>query len=215
MKLYSGPLSLFSAKVRIALAEKQIPYERIDVPFSKRNGYEPKHPEVLRINPKAQVPILIDGDLEICDSTLILEYLEEHTPTPPLYPRDLRQRTACRQIEAAADEIFFPNLLVQIQEVFYKPDGVGRDEARVATARSALREQYADLDRRLAGRTFFFDEFTVADIAYCLDLVFASNFGLAPDGHEHLQAWFARVTSRPSVAADLQEMTSWMAANTE
>jgi hypothetical protein len=57
MKLYSGPLSLFTAKVRIALDEKGVAYEKVDVPFSRTKGYEPKHPDVLAINPKGQVPV--------------------------------------------------------------------------------------------------------------------------------------------------------------
>ena len=85
MKLLSGPLSPFTEKVRIALAEKNIACECIDVPFGPA-GYEPRHPEVVRINPKGQVPVLIDGDVEIYDSTVILEYLEEQHPDPPLFP---------------------------------------------------------------------------------------------------------------------------------
>jgi glutathione S-transferase len=77
MLLYSGPLSLFSRKVEIALGEKGLKFERIMVPFTQERGYQPKHPEVLRINPKAQVPVLIDDNLELYDSTLIFEYLED------------------------------------------------------------------------------------------------------------------------------------------
>lgn len=213
MKLYSGPLSLFTAKVRIALAEKSIPYELVAVPFSKRDGYQPKHPDVVRINPKAQVPVVVDGDLEIFDSTLILEYLEDCYPEPPLYPRDLRDKARCRQVEAAADEIFFPHILVLIQEVFYKPDERSRDTTKLATAQAALRQQLAELDRRLVGRTYFFDDFSVADIGYFLDLVFAGNFGIGPTGEANVQRWFANVAARPSVAAELQAFSEWMATH--
>ena len=71
MKLYSGPLSLFTGKVRIALDEKGLEYDIVSVPFS-RAGYQPKHPDVLAINPKAQVPVLVDGPVELYDSTVIL-----------------------------------------------------------------------------------------------------------------------------------------------
>ena len=54
MKLYSGPLSLFTGKVRIALDEKGLECDIVSVPFG-RAGYQPKHPDVLAINPKAQV----------------------------------------------------------------------------------------------------------------------------------------------------------------
>src|SRR5262245_20044105 len=72
MILYSGPMSLFTGKVRIALGEKGLAYELVSVPFS-RAGYEPKHPKVVELNPKRQVPVLVDGDLAIYDSTIILE----------------------------------------------------------------------------------------------------------------------------------------------
>src|SRR5262245_53825112 len=135
MQLYSGPLSLFTAKVRIALAEKGLPYELISVPFSRANGYSPKLPEMLAINPKGQVPVLIDDDVKVYDSTLILEYLEERYPEPPLYPRDLKPRVRCRQLEAAADEILFPQVWELIAEVFYKPDPAARDHGRIEQAR--------------------------------------------------------------------------------
>ena len=63
MRLFSGPLSMFGAKTEIAALEKGLDFELVMVPFEEK--YEPKHPEVLRINPKQQVPILIHGDLEI------------------------------------------------------------------------------------------------------------------------------------------------------
>ena len=58
MLLYSGPLSLFSRKVEIVLAEKNLAFERVLVPFSQTKGYAPKHPAVLAANPKGQVPVL-------------------------------------------------------------------------------------------------------------------------------------------------------------
>src|SRR5438876_3650833 len=115
MKLYSGPLSLFTGKVRIALDEKGLAYERIDVPFSRARGYTPKHPDVVALNPKAQVPVLVDGELVLYDSTLILEYLEERYPAASLYPADSIGRARCRQAEAASDEILFPHVWTLIR----------------------------------------------------------------------------------------------------
>ena len=88
MKLYSGPLSMFGAKAEIAAHEKGVPFDLEMVAFSQAAGYSPKHPEVLRINPKRQVPVLIDDGVEIFDSTQIFEYLEDVAPQPPLWPGD-------------------------------------------------------------------------------------------------------------------------------
>ena len=83
MKLYSGPLSLFTAKVRIALEEKGLAYEQVERPLEPRARYEPHHPDVVALNPKAQVPVLVDGDVVVYDSTQIFEYLEDRYPSRP------------------------------------------------------------------------------------------------------------------------------------
>src|SRR5712671_6086889 len=105
MKLYCGPLSLFSRKVEIALHEKGLPYEREMVAFTQAKGYSPKHPAVVAGNPKAQVPVLVDGDLTLFDSTLIFEYLEDTRPKPALWPADPKMRARARLVELTADEI--------------------------------------------------------------------------------------------------------------
>jgi len=108
MKLYSGPLSMFGAKAEIAAHEKAIAFELVMVPFEMATLYSPKHPEVLRINPKRQVPVLVDGDLEIFDSTQIFEYFETIRPEPALWPADPRARASARLIEHKSDEVYFP-----------------------------------------------------------------------------------------------------------
>lgn len=211
MKLYSGPLSLFTAKVRVALAEKGLAYERIDVPFSRQSGYSPKLPEMLALNPKGQVPVLVDGDLSLYDSTIICEYLEDRYPRPPLYPADVAERARCRQAEAAADEILFPHVYALITEVFYKPEGE-RDAERIAAAHQAIAELYRQLDGRLAGREHLFGAFTVADIAYVLTITFAAGLGAAPPATlPHLAAWMERVTARPALRAEIGGMSAAMA----
>jgi len=94
--LYSGPLSMFGAKVQIALLEKGVGFDLVMVPFDFATLYTPKHPEVLRINPKKQVPVLVHGELELFDSTQIFEYLEDAFPQPPLWPREVRARARAR-----------------------------------------------------------------------------------------------------------------------
>src|SRR5262245_26067891 len=111
MKLYSGPLSMFGAKAEIALREKGIDLELVMVPFEMKTLYQPKHPEVVRINPKRQVPVLVDGDLEIFDSTQIFEYLEGARPQPALWPADPRARARARLLEHKSDEVYFPHVV--------------------------------------------------------------------------------------------------------
>lgn len=212
MKLYSGPVSLFSRKVEIALAEKGLAFEREMVPFTQATGYRPKHPAVLAANPKGQVPVLVDGDLTLFDSTVILEYLEDAYPAPPLYPRDPKDRARCRLAELYADEI----LLQPIRALMYRTEPPSPDPARQAERRAAaeraeaiIRTHYAELEARLAGRDHICATFSVADIAMFMTMLFAQRLnGPRLDRHPALAAWYTRVGSRPSVAGVVAEIAA-------
>ena len=92
MKLYSGPLSMFGAKAEIAAHEKGLAFELVMVPFEMKTLYQPKHPEVLRINPKRQVPVLIDGDLEIFEFDADLRVLRDRSSPSPRCGRPIPRR---------------------------------------------------------------------------------------------------------------------------
>lgn len=207
MILYSGPMSLFTGKVRIALDEKGVDYELVSVPFS-RAGYEPKHPKVVEVNPKRQVPVLVDGDLAIYDSTIIMEYLEDRHPTPPLYPRDPSAKARCRVLEAAADEILFPPVLDLVREVFYKPDGTGRDTTLVENGKVAIAAHYDRLERQLGEQPFLCgSDSTVADIGYFMTITFATSLGQGlTERHPALHAWYARALARPAFAHEMERL---------
>jgi glutathione S-transferase len=132
MRLFSGPLSMFGAKAETAALEKGLDFELVMVPFEER--YEPKHPEVLRINPKQQVPILIHGDLEIFDSTQIFEYFEDLQPRPALWPRGPVARARARLLELKSDEIYFPHI-IRLMGLQSSP----QDSAAIAARHAATR----------------------------------------------------------------------------
>src|SRR5258708_3841956 len=152
VKLYSAPLSLFARKVEIALREKSLPFDRVMVPFTQAAGYAPKHPDVLATNPKGQVPVLVDGDLTLFDSTLILEYLEDAYPTPPLYPAGAKARARCRLIELSADEILLPlvrNLMFRNAPPDPDPERQRLRESEGERAEAAISAYYGGLGATL------------------------------------------------------------------
>jgi glutathione S-transferase len=203
--LYSGPLSLFSAKARIALGEKQLDHELIQVGWSRAKAYEPHHPEVVARNPKRQVPVLVDGDVVVCDSTLIAEYLEDRHPQPPLFPRDAAGRARCRQQEAAADEIWFPHVWKLIEARVYR---TGSDDAAQA-AGQALAELYRGFDRELAMRDYHCGEFSVADIGSFVMVSAATSLGAPiPAGLPRMAEWAERVGKRPAVERVIRDMNT-------
>jgi glutathione S-transferase len=210
--LYSGPLSLFSRKVEIALGEKSLPFERIMVPFTQAEGYAPKHPAVLEANPKGQVPVLIDGDITLFDSTLIFEYLEDAYPEPPLFPTEAKAKAHCRLIELSADEIILP-LVVQLMYRTEPPDPdparqkMAEEQGGEAEAKMALTWQ--ELDTRLQGQRWFCENFSFADIAMFMTLVFARRLG-APswENQGDLADWFRRTGERSAPALAAQEIAA-------
>jgi len=212
MKLYSGPLSLFARKVEIALYEKSLPFERVMVPFTQAAGYAPKHPDVLAVNPKGQVPVLVDGDLTLFDSTLIFEYLEDAYPRPPLYPSGAKARASCRLIELSADEILLPlvrNLM--FRNAPRDPDAERQRfrESEGERAEAAISAYYSGLAEKLGGRDYFCGDFSVADIAMFMTVLFVLRLrGPRLAGFPSLAAWYARVGARPSAAKAAAEIAA-------
>src|SRR6185312_1620803 len=161
------------------------------VPFDMQRLYEPKHPEVLRINPKRQVPVLIHGDLEIFDSTQIFEYLEDLKPEPALWPAEAAARARARLLELRSDEIYFPHI-IRLMGLQDTPD----DPAAVA-ARSAAARFYDDMERQLGGRDYLAGTYSHADIGFYMAQLFGARMG-APmaDSASNLQRWRDRMTAR-------------------
>jgi glutathione S-transferase len=186
---------MFGAKAEIALHEKAIDFELIMVPFEMKTLYLPKHPEVARINPKQQVPVLVDGDLEIFDSTQIFEYVETLKHAPALWPADIKAKARARLLEHLSDEVYFPPI-VQLMRLAQTPNDPANAEARRASGRV-----YDEMERVLGDRTWLAGDYSYADIAFYMAQLFGERWGV-PMGaaHPRLQAWRERMSARPAVA---------------
>src|SRR5216684_7009504 len=97
IRLYDYPDCPFCQKVRVVLAEKDLEFEKLLVDLRKG---EQKSPEFLKLNPYGKVPVLIDDDVVVYDSTIINEYLDEEYPNPQLMPQieDSAGRDRVRQL---------------------------------------------------------------------------------------------------------------------
>ncbi len=208
MRLYTAPLSMFGMKVEIAAHEKGLVPEIVMVPYTAATGYSPMNPDVLRINPKGQVPVLVDGDVELYDSTQIFEYLEDVAPEPPLWPRDIAARARARQLEHASDEVFFPHII----RLMGVQDDLNGEIAR--TARAGAETYYRLMDARLEGQTYLADAFSFADIAFFMALVFGERLG-APlnDETPKLIAWRDAMVQRPAVLPVMQRLVTYLKTN--
>jgi glutathione S-transferase len=205
MKLYSAPLSLFAWKVEIALLEKGLAYDKVEVPFSQSAGYHPKHPDVLTANPKEQVPVLIDGALSLYDSTVILEYLEDAYPSPALYPAEPALRARCRLMEIHAGEVMLAPLRALMHRTGPRPAEPEIwlvQEAKAADAKILLAAQLSELDRDLADKPYVCGAFSIADIALFMTVLYVQRLGgPALSGTTALARWLERLLARPAFAA--------------
>jgi glutathione S-transferase len=203
--LFSGPLSLFGAKAEIALREKGLAFRTVMVNFSESDGYEPKHPTVSRINPKHQVPVLIDDQVELFDSTQIFEYLEDLAPAPALWPRHSAARAKARQLELIADEVYFPQV-VKLFELQNDRSG------QPAQAAYRIMERYHnELENRLSSSEFLAGDFSYADIAFFMVLLFGDRMG-GPINERltKLLNWRKRMAGRTSVKETLVPMKNYL-----
>ena len=208
MKIYSGPLSMFGAKVEIAAREKGVEFDLVMVPFDFERGYAPKHPEVLRINPKHQVPVLVDGNVQIFDSTQIFEYLEDRCPDPPLWPRSIAARAEARKLELFSDEIFFPHV-IRLMGLRGNPDPVDAPEWK--KARAEIEGHYIRLNQLLRDREYMAAQFSYADVAFYMAQFFAARHTVPMTAeHSNLLAWRERMVGRPAVRTAITAMADYL-----
>lgn len=196
LMLFDDVFSPYARKVRIALYEKDVPFERVRALHGDCNRRDFVH-----VNPRAEVPTLVDGEFSVYDSTVICEYLEERYPTPALYPSDVRLRAQCRLVEDLTD--------TQLDAAMYAITLVefGRSEQHPAMHDAAARDMvrlYDELERRLGDAEFFCGAYSLADIAVVPHVMAASFLGFGPDParHPRVLAWLDRVQERPAVMRD-------------
>lgn len=150
MTLFSDPRDHYSHRVRMVLCEKGVSVDVVDVDPSQR-------PEDLsEINPYGTLPTLLDRDLVLYKSTVIMEYLDERFPHPPLLPVYPVARAQCRLLMHRIE-------LDWSKRVDVLMAGRGRETA-MDKARKELRESLAAIAPVFADRPFFMNEdFTLVD----------------------------------------------------
>jgi len=197
IKLYTFPLSTHSRKVRIALIEKGLEFERINIDLSKK---EQKNPQYLKIHPFGQVPALDDEGFIIYDSTIINEYLEDEYPYPPLLPKDSEGRARARLMEDFRDTHFNPHFVEIIHEV-RKPEGQ-KDLKLIEHAKAEITKCFERIEKELEGKEYLAGTFGLADIAYMSNIDLLERFQIPVESkYQNMLAWIERLKTRPSYAA--------------
>ena len=118
LTLYHGLASTCSKKVRMCLSEKGLDWESRLVNLQK---FEQHDPEYLKLNPKGVVPTLVHDGKPICESTYIIDYLDETFPAPPLSPPDAAGRARMKEWENWSDEVGYAAVYVPTWNKLSKP----------------------------------------------------------------------------------------------
>jgi RNA polymerase-associated protein len=193
MTLFSKPADPWSHRTRLVLAEKSITIDIVDVD----EGSLPE--DLLDLNPYNTVPTLVDRDLVLYDSRVIIEYLDERFPHPPLMPVDPVTRAQFRLA------------LFRIEKDWYslaEEIGSGGDRKPVARAVKLLDDSILSSVEIFAAKKFFLsDEFSLVDctIAPILWRLPVFNIKLPPHARP-IQRYMDEVFSRPSFQASLTEL---------
>jgi glutathione S-transferase len=196
-RLYHFPLSPFSRKVRLSLAEKKIEVELVE------ERYWEQDPDFLRRNPAGKVPVLRLGNRTMAESAAICEYLEEAYPTPSLMPRDADGRYEVRRLIGWFDDKFYVEVTAKLigERVFRKLMGTGYpDSANVKSGARAIKyhldymAQLLEQRRWLAGNEMTLADFAAAAHLSCLDYISDVDWNRS----EVVKNWYATIKSRPA-----------------
>jgi glutathione S-transferase len=183
LTLYDADRCPYCARVRIVLAEKGVQHDTVVVDLDDRPAW------IYEKNPLGKVPVLEEAVFVLPESAVIMEYLEERYPEPPLWPADPAERAAGRLLVERFDELSRPYYALRR----------GEEEAR-----ERLDAELARLDSLLMRRSFLTGrEFGLADAAYLPWILRAETMlGVDLDTHPALAGWVERTRNRPSVAAE-------------
>jgi len=192
MTLFSKPNDPWSHRARLVLAEKSISIDIVDV----EDGHLPE--DLLDLNPYNSVPTLVDRDLVLYDSRVIMEYLDERFPHPPLMPVDPVTRAQFRLA------------LYRIEKDWYSlVDDLLASSDRKPPARAArsLEESVlSSVDIFAAKRFFLSDEFSLVDCTIAPILWRLPSFGInLPAKARPIRKYMDEIFSRPSFQSSLTE----------
>ncbi len=194
--LYEHPLSPYAQKVKIALAEKGVEYTSA-LPDIVGGNLD----EFRALNPRLEVPTLVDGSVRVFDSTIILEYVEDRWPTPALLPSTPAERARVRMLEEVCDTYYEAINWAGFEiRVFKRAEGA-LAERLLARAATQIAGMHAWLERQLGTRTYFNgDAFGWGDLAVVPHVQASAMSGTPPPAGSRLGAWLDAVGTRPSVA---------------
>lgn len=201
LQLFAHPFSSYCWKVLIALWEN-------DLSFTYR-PLDPDHPENdaewARRWPLRKMPVLLDGEQAVVETSVIIEHLQAFHPGPTrLIPDDPAAAIEVRMLDRVSDDYVMTPMIKLVSDAM-RPEGA-KDPAGVADAEKTLDAIYPWLDARIAGREWIAGAaFSLADCAAAPALFYADWARPIPEACANLRAYRTRANARPAIARAIEE----------
>lgn len=164
------------------------------------------------VNVRREVPVLVDGDIVVVNSSHIVSYLEDAYPEMSVLPTQLAQRVNARNWERIADTVIDP-IIVDISLWSWADRTDTPPAGLLEAARCDLNAVYQDMERALtASGAFICGAFSLADIALFPNLYAARHLGVgvSPQQFPKVVAWIRRMADLPLVQDDLNRVRAWL-----
>jgi len=192
MKLYHTPISLNSRRVWVALIEKNLDFELVEIHLDGDH----LEPEFVAMNPFHRVPVLVYDDFTVVESLAILDYLEAKYPEPAMLPKNAKDLAVVRMVELVTVNELGPALYPLSSERM----GWGIPEAQVIEkAKEKVDSVLAFFEGLLDDRPFFgSNTLTYAECVAGTVVPLLSWVDISIEGYPKIQAWCDRLMSRPS-----------------
>jgi glutathione S-transferase len=197
IKLYDFKSSPNCQRVKVVLAEKNLPYEIVPVDLTKK---EQKNPEYLRMNPYGKVPVLTDDSTVLYESLIINEYLEEKYPNPPLLPKDPAKKARGR-ILVDYGMAHFDSAYQKLRTELMK-EAKEQSQPTIDGAKGDLKKLLQRFEDELGDQQYLLGDFSLVDADLIPRFSRLEGFGVLPDAAlPRLGKYLERVKARPSVKA--------------
>jgi glutathione S-transferase len=200
LSLYDNPFSPFARKVRMVLRLKGLEFRSIDALAVS------EHDRLVEANPRAEVPVLVDGTLTVTDSADIVSYLEDRFPTPAVFPADPQLRAKARHWQRIADtalDAIIHDISIWTWPTHHRPDPPPK--GLLEAGRQDLHEILAQLEDSLEATGFVCDELSIADLALFAHISSLKPLGILLDESScpKLLRWNRELRLQPAVKEDV------------
>jgi len=195
IKLYDFKSSPNCQRVKIVLAEKNLPYEIVPIDL---RAQEQKTPDYLKLNPYGKVPVLTDDDTVLYESCIINEYLEEKYPNPPLMPKQPGKKAKARILVDYGMAHFdapYQKLRMELMK-----DPKEQNQEIISGAKNELKKLLQRFEAEIGDEQYLVGDFSLVDADLLPRFTRLEGFGVLPDPSlPRLGKYMERMKARPSV----------------